>query len=42
MKNSVQDYIATQERHHQRKSFREELVEFLKKSEIEFEERYLD
>lgn len=42
MKSSVQNYIATQEKHHRHKTFREELVEFLEKSEIEFEERYLD
>jgi putative transposase len=39
---AVQEYIARQAEHHRRKSFREELIEFLKKCEIEFEERYLD
>ena len=41
-KAAVQDYIARQEEHHQRKSFREELIEFLQKSGIEYDERYLD
>ena len=39
---SVQDYIARQEEHHRHKSFREELIEFLQKSGIEYDERYLD
>jgi len=38
----VQKYIAGQEEHHRVKSFREELIEFLKKSEIPFDEKYLD
>ena len=41
-RTAVQDYIAHQEEHHRRKSFREELIEFLQKSGIEYEERYLD
>lgn len=39
---SVRDYIARQEEHHRRKTFREELVEFLQKSKVEFDERYID
>ncbi|MEX2172518.1 MAG: IS200/IS605 family transposase [Pirellulales bacterium] len=39
---AVQDYIAGQEEHHRHKSFREELIEFLQKSGIEYDERYLD
>ena len=39
---SVQDYIARQAEHHRHKSFREELIEFLQKSGIEYDERYLD
>jgi len=34
--------FAHQAEHHRGKSFREELIEFLQKSEIAFEERYLD
>ncbi len=41
-KNAVRQYIAGQEEHHRKKSFREELVEFLRKSSIEYDERYLD
>ena len=39
---SVQDYIARQEEHHHRQSFREELIAFLQKSGVEYDERYLD
>jgi putative transposase len=39
---SLQEYIATQEEHHRHKTFREELIDFLQKSGIEFDERYLD
>lgn len=39
---SVQRYIAGQEEHHRRKTFREELVEMLKKAGVEYDERYLD
>jgi hypothetical protein len=42
VKAAVQDYIAQQEEHHRQKSFQEELMEFLAKSEIEYDERYLD
>ncbi len=41
-RRAVQRYIATQEEHHCKVSFREELVPFLKKAEITFDERYLD
>jgi REP element-mobilizing transposase RayT len=41
-RDSVKQYIANQEEHHRVKSFREELIGFLKKSGVEFEERYLD
>jgi len=40
-KESVLDYIAKQEEHHRKMSFQEELIAFLKKHEIEYEERYL-
>jgi len=39
---SVQEYIARQEEHHRRRTFREELVEFLRKSGVAYDERYLD
>ena len=37
----VIEYIRSQEEHHRRKTFREELIEFLEKHEIEYDERYL-
>lgn len=39
---SVRKYIAGQEEHHRVKTFRDELVEFLRKSGVEYDERYLD
>ncbi len=41
-REAVRLYIGGQEEHHRAKSFREELIEFLTKSEVEFEEKYLD
>ncbi len=41
-RESVKQYIATQEEHHRIKSFREELIGFLKKSGVEYDDRYLD
>jgi REP element-mobilizing transposase RayT len=41
-RESVQRYIASQEEHHRVKSFREELVEFLKKSGVSYDPKYLD
>ena len=38
---AVFEYIQNQEQHHRTKTFRDESVDFLKKFEIEFEERYL-
>jgi REP element-mobilizing transposase RayT len=37
----VCNYIATQEQHHKKRSFQEEYLEFLKKFEIEYDERYI-
>ena len=37
----VTNYIANQEQHHQQKTFREEFIEFLQMSGIEFEDNYL-
>ena len=39
---AVQRYIESQEEHHRHQSFREELIEFLQKSGVEYDERYLD
>lgn len=37
----VRRYIADQERHHRRVTFQDELREFLKRYEVEYDERYL-
>jgi len=37
----VRRYIARQKEHHQKVSFREEFIQFLKANEIEYDERYL-
>jgi putative transposase len=38
---SVQRYIQTQEKHHARRSFKDELIQLLRKHQIEFDERYI-
>ena len=42
VRESVQAYIARQEEHHRRQSFREELMEFLERSGVEYDLQYLD
>jgi REP-associated tyrosine transposase len=37
----VSRYISNQQEHHRRITFQEELIEFLKRSKIEYDERYL-
>lgn len=39
--NVVYNYILNQEKHHKKKTFREEYLDFLKKYEIEYDEKYL-
>jgi putative transposase len=39
---AVRKYIAGQEEHHRKKTFREELVELLRKAEVSYEEKFLD
>ncbi len=39
--DEVFEYIARQEEHHRKVSFKDELLSFLRKSEVEFDERYL-
>jgi REP element-mobilizing transposase RayT len=39
--DDVRDYIARQKEHHQRVSFRDEFMQFLKANGIEYDERYL-
>jgi REP element-mobilizing transposase RayT len=38
---NVKEYVLTQEEHHRRKTFQEELIEILKENGIEYDERYL-
>jgi REP element-mobilizing transposase RayT len=38
---AVSRYIANQKEHHQKQSFRDEFIEFLKANGIEYDERYL-
>lgn len=40
-RNEVIQYIMHQENHHQEKTFRQEYLTFLKKFEIDFDEKYL-
>lgn len=39
--DQVYQYILNQEKHHHQRTFKEEYLDFLKKFEIEFDERYL-
>jgi REP element-mobilizing transposase RayT len=39
--NAVNEYIQNQKEHHKKKSFQEEYLDALKKSEVEFDEKYL-
>jgi putative transposase len=41
-RDAVWRYIARQAEHHRTQSYRDELIEFLRRAEIEFDERYLD
>lgn len=41
-RDGVKRYIANQGEHHRKRSFRDELLDLLKRAEIEFDERYLD
>jgi hypothetical protein len=38
---AVSNYIANQERHHKKRSFRDEFIEILRVNQVEFEEKYL-
>ncbi len=40
-RDAVRQYIAGQEEHHRTRTFQEEYVDFLKRSGIEYDERYL-
>ena len=41
-RDSVRKYITNQEAHHRHKTFREELIAFLQKFGIDYDDRYLD
>lgn len=41
-RDGVKRYIANQAEHHRQRSFRDELLDLLKRAQIEFDERYLD
>ena len=41
-RDGVKAYIGNQEEHHRKKSFREELVDFLEQAGVEYEPQYLD
>jgi hypothetical protein len=38
---AVAKYIANQERHHKKRSFRDEFIEMLRVNQIEFDEKFL-
>ncbi len=38
---AVREYVRNQENHHRRVSFQEELLEFLRKHEVPYDERYI-
>jgi len=38
---AIREYIANQEEHHRKMSFRDELIALLRKNRIEFDERYI-
>jgi putative transposase len=40
-REQVREYIARQEEHHRKRTFQEEYVEVLKRSGVEYDERYL-
>ena len=39
--DAIKRYIANQEEHHQKTTFRDEFIDFLQRSETEFDEKYL-
>lgn len=39
--NDVYQYIANQEEHHRKKTFKEEYLEFLRRFEIDYNDQYL-
>jgi putative transposase len=41
-RDSVRSYIANQERHHRRRTFRDEVIEMLQKAGVAYDPKYLD
>jgi len=41
-REAIKQYIANQEEHHRKKSFREELIEMLAKAGVEYDPKFLD
>ena len=41
-RETVRRYVASQEKHHRKRTFREELVELLRLAGVEYDPRYLD
>ncbi|MEP6820760.1 MAG: IS200/IS605 family transposase [Chthoniobacterales bacterium] len=41
-RDAVREYVARQEEHHRGKSYREELIQMLRKAGVEYDDRYLD
>lgn len=39
--SNVYNYIANQEQHHKKKTFKEEYIDFLEKFEVEYDEKYV-
>ena len=39
--NNVYNYVANQEKHHQKENFKDEYLEYLEEFEIPYDERYL-
>ena len=39
--DNVIDYIQRQQEHHKHKSFQDEFIEFLKRYQVEYDERYI-
>jgi hypothetical protein len=40
-RETVREYIAKQKEHHRKRTFQEEYVELLKRSGVEYDDRYL-
>ena len=41
-KNNLIEYVKNQEAHHQKKTFKEELIELLKEHGVEYNDKYME